>query len=242
MAAVGNPIGAINNYQDMLGRISWWTGIVSAFVIAFIQYEIPAVNHFVQGLPAQWSSDTKLEGVTIPLIALVGGAVVGVISRATKLHDTLSDWFKIREHYDVQEILVPLALGSGAQIALDRFRDMPSKRRELMKKAFYPYAITKAEGGFLENHLVAMLFDHFFWYWVLLEICAVAFVAAAVFGFFQVFLWSAALLLFILVAIWVLQNFMRPMCVTASHDEIRVILDDANRRKAIHDVFDAVLR
>lgn len=242
MPLTQSTFGSIKSYNDMVGRIAWSTGIVAAFVIGFIQSQVPGVDHIVEGLPSQWESAVPLEGIAISLVAVFGGTVVGLISAALKLHDRISDMFRIRERYDIQEILVPLALGSGVTIGVDRWLGVPARRRQLMKTVFYPYATSRSEGGVVDSHLISMVYDHWFWYWALLEATLIIFLAAVVFAVFQQFFWTAVFLAVVLAAVLVLQRVLRSEFATPTHDQVRDILRNAQRREDIRAVFDEVLR
>src|SRR5664279_4659483 len=109
-----SPFSTISSYAAMLNKIATATFSVSVVAFGLLYWQVPAVSGFVPSWPVK-IPETEVE---VPLVVLVGALAFALFSRAIKLHDRLSDLFGIRDRFDVQAILLPMAAASGAALSL----------------------------------------------------------------------------------------------------------------------------
>ena len=159
-------------------------------------------------------------------------AIVALLSRVLKLHDLLADVFRIREDFDVLEILVPLAGGVDIPVDVERLSNMRKRRDEIMLQVFYKYASSlKPE---IDGQLVRTALDKWTWFWILLESTAIAFLAFVVLIFVHASA-AASLLGLGIVAAMLLFRQVRPWCRTIAHAEVKAILALPDAPAAIKD-------
>jgi len=96
---------------------------------------------------------------------------VGAIARSIRLHDRISDVFRIRLRFDVDYLLLPLARDSGANVGALSMAKLRKERGRLMAKTFYKYA--SSTDPVIDKHLIYQALDWWSWYWVLVEAVAV---------------------------------------------------------------------
>jgi hypothetical protein len=91
------------DYPKMLNKIATSTFLGAILATWLLRYEIPrldaALNPFSFSIP--------IAGVSIPFGTLLPALVVALLSRFFKLHDRISDILRIRQRFDVAEILLP---------------------------------------------------------------------------------------------------------------------------------------
>ncbi|HJZ13337.1 MAG TPA: hypothetical protein VJ521_14370, partial [Acidobacteriota bacterium] len=122
---------------------------------------------------------------------ILPAAVLALIARVIKLHDKVSDIFRIREDFDVTEILIPLAGGVNVSVDVDRLTKFRQRRDQIMLQVFYKYASAlKPE---IDGQLVRTALDQWTWFWILLESVTIGFLAFLILLFLQAYV-SAALL------------------------------------------------
>lgn len=226
---------AISDYSSMLNRIGWVTfGVWILSVYTLNQRFEPIRMHLPQG-------NVKVPGTDFEVQAgvLIAAAVLAGLCRAFKLHDRLSDLFRIRHRFDVKEILLPLASASGKALSINQQAAVETKRRDLMGQVFYKYASSTSKEPAVDRHNITMALDQWSWYWIVLEAAAVASTTALVSVWFRDFRLGFWCLVGVLGASWLTQ-LLRAHSVRYARDQIKLILEDEDRRKAVFQVFDAL--
>ncbi len=102
----------------------------------------------------------------IPVLFIVPAFLVAGVARVMRLHDKVSDWFRIRERFDLYRILIPLCGAVGIAIDVPLSEKLKSKRHKAMAR-FYRYA--SFEDPKISKALVLSAIDLWTWYWILLE-------------------------------------------------------------------------
>ncbi len=91
------------------------------------------------------ASAVNVSGLALALL-------VALASHIVQLHDRVSDVLGIRRRFDVNKILVPLAMLVGLKLTPDQIRIVRSKRDSLMREVFYRYASSGAENPLVDKH------------------------------------------------------------------------------------------
>ena len=117
--------------------------------------------------------------VSLPWLTVFIPVGLALFSRIIKLHDRLSDLLGLRERIDVDQILLPLAKGTGVALSADSRERLVKHRHKLMKNAFYKYA-PDANDPSINKQYVADALDKWGWFWCFLEASVVVLFAAPV--------------------------------------------------------------
>jgi len=164
---------AVGDYPKMLNKIAVSTFTGTILAIWLLRYEVPALDNLLKPL----SVPIKVFGdVNLPLGTILPALVVAALSRMFKLHDRISDIFRIRQRFDVGEILFPMAIASGASLSGDQIRAIRKNCKSMMYKVFYKYASSTAGKAVIDSHYITMALDQWCWYWIVLELTFLAFV------------------------------------------------------------------
>ena len=227
-----NPFATVSDYPSMLNKISTYTFFVAVFALALIYWQVPAFRHWMPAMQFKIPETDVQAPATVLLVAFL----FAFLSRLVKLHDRLSDLFGIRRHFDVESILMPMAVASGATLSLEQQKTLRAKRIALMTNIFYKYASSSPGKAVIEQHAITMALDQWSWYWICVEAAFVLFVTSVVLA--AAGKWSVAFLLVVsvLATIWLLQA-IRPLCQRYALDEARQILDDQIRAAAVREQF-----
>ncbi len=175
------------SYNDILERIFYVTlfsGVVCTFWLAAIS---PEVHRLLE---------SRKETSTLPVIGIGNVKIlyclvpigVALLSRIVKLHDRISNVFRIRRTFDLNWILRPLAQKVGYPITGEAWRVIQASRRTAMQQTFYRYASFTAPK--IDIQLVRSAADAWAWFWCCVEPPAIFLISAILFAYFDA--WGSA--------------------------------------------------
>ena len=230
-----NPFTAVSSYAAMLDRIAIFTLIFSLACISILRSQVTSIDQFL----ASWSVSVPVGGVSFPLGTVVPAGLLALVSRIFKLHDRISDLLRIRHRFDVNNILLPLALGSGAAVTIDKIKKIGPNRSHLMYATFYKYASSDPDKTVIDKHKVTMALDMWGWYWVFVEGNTLALITGCTLFLLGDMSWAAALFAAVLLSLWILQG-IKAGCSKYALAEVTEILEDSARKESIADAFNAL--
>lgn len=224
------------SYSDMLERIfvvTVATGIICTLILASASPDVKALlDSFKTEADVGPIKGLKASYVLVPI-------GVSMIFRIVRLHDWISDRFRIRLAFDTWHILFPLALSSGHTLDKRRKQCIRSVRESAMYKVFYPYA------GFdkpaIDKQLIRTALDNWGWFWswvesaVLLAVSSIIVKAMGGDGQFWICLNGSFLIVLLLLTTWF-------ACRQSADRQVRAIIDDPQRRSDIHAYFAEILQ
>jgi len=156
--------GQSADYSEILQRVFWFS-IGSGFVCTVILAKAsPAVHSLIESISTN-ADLGPIKSVKV-LYVMIPGAIA-VVSRMIRLHDRISDFFKIRFTFDIKFFLYPLCQGAGVPLTDDLKAKIRKTRNDSMFQTVYKYA------GFrnpvIDEQLVRTAADNWGWFWVLVE-------------------------------------------------------------------------
>jgi hypothetical protein len=224
----------IDDYSKMLVRIATSAFFVSLLAVWIVRLNITEIDRFF----GKFSLSVPVMGVGIPLDNVLVALLVLIFFRMVRLHDRISDILGIRRSFDINLILMPLAVGSGVSLSREQMRKIEANRRKLMGKVFYKYA-SSAEKAVIDRHLIVDALDYWGWLWCLVESIVIAGMVAATAAWFHNF----PLMAWTLASIWPLlffAFFISQQCRDAAEREVDEILTDDARCVEIRREFSAL--
>lgn len=224
-----NPFASVKDYPSMLIRIGEGTFVASLLALIVLRMNVPAIE---SALSPFTTRVPILGGFDLPMGTVLPAAAIALLSRVLRLHDLISDAFRVRQRFDLHEILSPLAIGSGATITLAQFRQIANRRKQLMQDVFYTYASSGERVAKIDPHTIGRALDQWGWYWVVAETTFVALITSCVLLLAGVSSWASVLLILSLCLLCVLQ-FLRAECATYALAE--VVRDPQGRNEAERD-------
>lgn len=106
-----NPLAQVKDYPSMLNRILLFTTVSASVATWLLRSHFQALDGLLSFLDInvdlKFVSEVKLLGYLLP------GVVVAFIARTIRLHDRISDILRIRQRFDLHEVILPLARESG---------------------------------------------------------------------------------------------------------------------------------
>jgi hypothetical protein len=226
-----NPLAPVTDYQSTLNRIFWFTAAAALWAVWLLRTEIPAIEAALGQL------DQTAANKFLPIDAgyLIPAVAVGLISRIFRIHSQLGHWLGIRERFDIGVILTELAWQIDIDVDAVSEEQWLAHRHELMRKAFYQFASSKAPQ--IDEHLIHQALDLWSWFWIVLE-------ASVLFIFTGLVLVSAGayetgLVTFggAIAAAAVGLPAIRLQCKRYAVAQVRAILTDPAREVAVHQAF-----
>ncbi|MEA3225687.1 MAG: hypothetical protein U9Q07_07015 [Planctomycetota bacterium] len=218
----------------MLKRIFWASVIAGIFCTISLGWISPDVNKFLNLSAEKWDFGP----FKLPVLAALVPLAASMIARIITLHDLVSDIFHIREHFDVEHILKPLASGVGVSVDAKIRNKFKVNRHALMRDTFYRYA-PDADNTKINPQLVVTALDRWGWFWSMVEPSIIVLIAGVV-AWLVVGFMASLVYLVVALALNLAALCYWPSCVRAAQYEVEAILQNANRQKVIHEAFNAI--
>jgi len=227
---------AVGDYPKMLNKIALSTFVGTILAVSLLRHELPVFDSYLSRLSVPVEIG---RGLSVPFGTILPAFAAALLSRIFKWHDRLSDIFRIRQRFDVSEILFPMAIGSGASLSAEQIRAIKKNRQEMMNRVFYKYASSTKGKAVIDTHYVTMALDQWCWYWIVLEQTSLICFLAVTFWFTARYSLAATFLAVVLIAIGVLQG-IRSLCSDYAVQEVEQILEDSQRRLEVAEAFRAL--
>jgi hypothetical protein len=228
-------LGAVQNYPQMLRKISTFSFLFACIAIYILSSQIPSLGSFLKN----YKYSINVLNMSLPFGIFIPAFLFALVSRIIKLHNKLSDVFSLRVRFDTSHILLPMAKASGTTNANIDLKKITEKRKKLMKEVFYKYASSTPNMSVIDTHYVIMAMDQWSWFWIVQEGVFIFIITSLILLFvgklMTTFILTAvvAIGLLLLLYIWV-------GCRKYAEQEIEQILDNPLRMKAIAGVFNAL--
>ena len=222
------------DYSEILQRIFYTTvasGLVCTIVLAKAS---PAVMELIDLISTKADigpiKSIKALYVLIPVI-------IGIVSRIPKLHDRISNLFRIRFLFDTKYLLFPLAQGAGLTLKKDLKEKIRRNRVDAMYAVFYPYAGFK--NPVIDEQLVRTAADNWGWFWVFVESSFLFSVTTLILGWLRE--WNYVLVCLIVILVEMLLMLLQWFaCKRSAKRQIVMIVGDSNRRTSIAGYFQSL--
>jgi len=162
--------------QKLAGFAFWET-----YIITFFLRDIPQIGAAFRSAESHGSLGMVIGALpysnTLNISGLAIALAVALLTRATRLHDRISDVLGIRKRFDQNHILFPLAKLVGQDLTVLQRKAVIANQNHLMRDLFYRYASSRAETPLVDKHEIESALDSWSWFWVWIE--AVMFFAIA---------------------------------------------------------------
>ena len=228
-------LGAPRNYwREMLQKLFWWNFGCSFAQVVLVVAAARPVHDFLkdQGWLTPVHLSVSVFGFAAGLAYVVAALAIASFLRWSRLHDTVSNWFHLREGFDIRHIITPLAGGVGFALRLDDLEGLRKNkdfRDKVLGHIFYAYVSGSAPR--IDLTRLEKVFDRWLWFWLLIEQTVVGVVAWAV----LIVCWSPwagvygiALFLAVLLALGVLYGMPQN-----TYAEVREILEKPEWRDEV---------
>ena len=229
-----NPLTPVTDYQSMLNRIFWFTSASALVAIWLLRANVPALDLLLRKIDfsVAFGNDKMLP---MPAGYLLPALAVGLLTRVYRVHAHLSDWFGIRECFDVDVIIAQFAEELAIDLSLIPENRLTECRHNLMRRIFYPYVSGTPTP--IDPQLVQQALDAWSWFWIGLEASLVflltGFVLVACRKFEPGFETLGAITLFVVNGLPALRNQCRRYAIA----QVRAILADPARAAAARAAF-----
>lgn len=222
------------DYSEMLQRIFYTTvasGLVCTIVLAKAS---PSVKELIDSI----STNADIGPIkSIKALYVLIPVIIGTVSHILKLHDRISDLFRIRFLFDTKYLLFPLAQGAGLTLKKDLKDKILLNRVDAMYAVFYPYAGFK--NPVIDEQLVRTAADNWGWFWVLVESSFLFSVTTLILVWLSEWNYVFVCLIVILVEmILILRQWFA--CKRSAKRQVFMIVGDSNRRTSIAGYFQSL--
>jgi hypothetical protein len=157
------PFERPTNYGEMLNKIGMFTFVIVLGLTLLVSHYSSLVKSFLN----TFQVPVEIWSLHIPVLYVVPALLLATLARIVRLHDQVSDIFRIRERFDIYRLLIPLCGAVGVAVDL-AFRDkLRNRRQQAMARTFYRYA--SFEEPVISKAIVLGAIDVWTWYWILLE-------------------------------------------------------------------------
>jgi hypothetical protein len=230
MKIIGQPA----DYSEILQRIFWFSIATGLFSTAMLAKTSPAVQTFLDSI----ATEADLGPIkSIKVLYLLIPSAIAVVSRMIKLHDRISDLFRIRLIFDLRFFLYPLCHGAGVPLTAAQKATVRKTRNDSMYQTVYKYAGLKNPD--IDNQLVRTAADNWGWFWVLVESSFLLLVTVVIFACMQKWNYVTGFLLVVLVEM-ILLLIQWFACIRSAKPQVNAILNDPKRKSAIQQYFNSL--
>jgi len=233
------PIFSVKNYPEMLAKLGWYAFTVALFSIFMLREYVQPVTQLSRYIDDVFPQE--LAGAVPFPISLAGVFVLAVgialIAHSFKLHILISSALRIRAEFDVNFVLYPLAIASGAKLTSAHLTKIENDKNRLMYSAFYAY-VSSTEPK-TDRHTITQALTNWSWHWVCLETTAILGVTAIVLAIYDAG-GQAASLLIVCAVLLLFMRFFRLQSAEYARRQVEQILQDATRRTAVAAEFNAL--
>lgn len=227
-----NFFKTVDTYGAMLNKLA--TG--NFFIGLFAFYFLTTQSIELRTLAADFTFEIAIAGLKLPAGYLVPPMVMALFFRIIKLHDRISDIFRLRVFYDWTYVLKPIRDKVNSDLEK---RKVLQNRGLLMSKCLYRYASSRDPNSVVDKHLIEMILDQLTWYWMVIESSFVTLIVFTLLVYIQEL--EHALTVFYLGLILILfSKILQLSCSKYTTQEVKVILESAPRRKEIKEQFDEI--
>lgn len=230
MSLIGQP----ESYSDMLKRIF----VATLSVAVLCTFALAAVSPVVRTIVDSWGPEVSigiLDGVKA-LYVLIPLAVA-ILARVFFLHDKMSDLFRLRKRFDLENILRPLANGIGFATSGPEWELIEQRRDLAMTRTFYRYASFKDPQ--IDVQLVRTAADRWAWFWCTVEPLAILLITGVIFAVLAAWLQLFVLVAFIAVLL-VTAFLLWPQLRTGAENQVAEILNNQDWKQEIRVTLDKI--
>lgn len=232
-----NPFATVSDYPTMLNKIAWYTFAVTLVCTIILRNTITQIDAWLSLLTL---SIPVMSGLSLPLGTVLPAILLAFLSRATKFHDRISDVLRIRQRFDVNYILLPLALVSGATCNTEKIFIIRRHRETMMYQVFYKYASSGPNKAQIDSHYITMALDQWSWYWIVLETNVWLVLTSLAISIFSNQLVIAFILILVTFAFLALLRVIISLCSDYALQQVEQITLDPARRAEIQKAFNAL--
>jgi hypothetical protein len=222
-----NPLKKVTDYQSMLDRIFIFTLVSTVICIWCIRSYWPWLNELL----VKYDFELPISTIKIPIPAatFLPAFVIAIIARSIKLHDRISDLFRIRYYFDTRKIITPIAKRVG--VSAEQIPRLFVKRNHYMRKIFYEYA--SSTNPKIDTHNIIEALDNWSWFWCWIESWSIWFVTGLIIIFLGFISVGITMILGASLIVFVFTLFYWPQCVKYVNAQIEDIFDDPQREAEI---------
>ena len=218
---------SIDNYSKMIEKISKAVFVFSLLLLYCISCVNNEFKDFMETI--SFGATYEIFGVELNLALFYLPIIMGLLEHVFKIHDKVSDLFKIRKTYDKYVIINGLIKKTSANASVKKCNGkMISK---LMSKTFYQFA--SSTDPQIDSHYVTMALNEWCWFWIMLDTGLLLLALGVI---FLVLNWSwihfLSVILGFLFFCFVLLLIML-QTINYTNKEISAILSDEDRRVKI---------
>jgi len=222
----------IDNYGAMLNKLA----TINFFVLVLLLYFLSEQSQELKQTIENYSWEVPVLSFNIPFGYFLPCLVLAIFGRIIKLHDKISDIFRIRRWYDWTFILKPMMEATSAEVSK---KIVIKNRGSIMFKVFYKYASSRDPHSIVDRHLIEMVMDQLSWYWILLETILYVFASVIVLFYLESFD-QMLTLIYIGLALVVFAKIVQLSCAKYTKQEVSIIIEAASRKREIKEEFDAL--
>jgi hypothetical protein len=203
--------------------------VLCTFALAAVS---PAVRTFVESWNAQVSigilDSVRALYVLIPLL-------VAILFRVFFLHDKISDLFRLRRRFDLENILRPLAEGIGFPTAGPKWERIEQDRDLAMTRTFYRYASFRDPQ--IDLQLVRTAADRWAWFWCTVEPLVILLITGLIFAMLAA--WFQLFVVLVFMAVLIATGFLLwPQLRTGARNQVAEILNNKTWKEEIRSALD----
>lgn len=227
---------SIENYGKMVEKISKTVFVFSLLVLYYVSCVFNEFKLFMEMI--SFGATYEIFGVELNIALFYLPIIMGLLEHIFKIHDKVSDLFKIRNNYDKYIIINGFIKATHAKVGIKKIEDKIISK--LMAKTFYEYA--SSTNPKIDRHSINMALNEWCWFWIVLDTGLLLSILSVI---FLVLNWSWSHFFIVFIGFLFFNFFLLLIIVQTikyTNDEISAILSDEGRSKEIKKVIEDALQ
>jgi hypothetical protein len=154
-------------YSEMLRKLAGLTALEVFLTASFLRL-IPPVGSEMRQLEAYIIPISQIKGFEIAKLNPFGFAcalLVAFLFYHLQLHNKIEKLFGIRERFDVEKIILPLASLVGVSLSDAQKVRIRSERHSVMRQVFYKYASSSGADTLVDSHDIERALEGWTKFW-----------------------------------------------------------------------------
>jgi hypothetical protein len=217
------------DYPEMLKKIAWSVFFIVAIGLFILSQCMESFADFMKSI--SFGIQFENQGIKLYVAYIYIPLALAIIENIFKLHDRVSDVFRIRYRFD-KFVIINAYLQKLKM--LKKIKNVNKHNRErIMNDIFYEYA--SSTKPVIDTHLIYMALGAWSWYWIIIDAIVVSIIIGTIMicmeFIFLNFIIALGVITFLIILSIIIKCFQ---CKKYAMREVDEILKDSNRNSEIY--------
>jgi hypothetical protein len=216
------------NYSQMLKKVAWSTFFIVLIALFILAQCVDSFAEFMKRI--SFNMEYEIDGIKLYTAYFYIPFIFAILENIFKLHDRISDIFRIRYRFDKFVIINRFLHRCKMEQNINKINKR--NREEIMYKVFYEYA--SSTKPVIDPHLICMALGAWRWYWIINATVAITGLIGIIMLIMNFSFHKLIVILGIILVLYIFSFMIKHFqCKSYAIKEVDTILNDEERLNAI---------